>query len=273
MSTAVRPRRSPWAYRSLIWNFARRDLKARFRGTVLGWAWSLLTPLATLLTFSLVFAVVFRFEPPAFGDGGEGNFTVWLLAGLVVWNFFLGVVTVSMPTLLATGPLFQKVYVPPYTPIFGTTLAILMQTLVELAVLLAVLTLFGNLGVSWVLVPLWLALLLVFVVSSATIASVMNVYFRDLSQLVAVGLQLLFYLTPIIYSLELVPTDWHGVPLRALIEHLPLSEFVLAFRGMTYGLAGPSTATWLALVGWTIAAAIAAVLVYRWRGRDLGEFT
>jgi ABC-type polysaccharide/polyol phosphate export permease len=269
----VRPRSSPWAYRSLIWNFARRDLKARFRGTALGWAWSLLIPLATLLTFSLVFAVVFRFEPPPFGDGSEGNFTVWLLAGLVVWNFFLGVVTVSMPTLLATGPLFQKVYLPPYAPIFGTTIAIMLQSLVELGLLLFVLGFFGNVGVTWALVPAWFGLLLLFVAASATVFSVLNVYYRDLAQLVAVGLQLLFYLTPIIYSADLVPTEWHGLPLRSIIEHLPLSEFVIAFRTMTYGLDVPSGSAWLAMLGWAGVAAVLAVAVYRWRGRDLGEFT
>src|SRR4051794_5841283 len=77
LSTSAHPRPSVWAYRSLIWNFAQRDLKSRFKGTVLGRAWSLLLPLGTLLIYTLVFSVVFRFQPPPLGNGNPGNFAVW----------------------------------------------------------------------------------------------------------------------------------------------------------------------------------------------------
>jgi ABC-type polysaccharide/polyol phosphate export permease len=85
-------------------------------------------------------------------------------------------------------------------------------------------------------------------------------------------LQLLFYLTPILYSIELVPVEWHGVPLRAIIERLPLAEFVLAFRDLTYGLAVPSPTDWGLMLAWAGAALGLAVVVYRSRGQDVGEF-
>src|SRR5664279_5683121 len=107
MSLSARPRASRWAYRSLIWNFAQRDLKSRFKGTALGWAWSLMAPLATLMTYTLVFSVFFHNVPPDCGNGKPGFFAVWLLAGLVPWSFFLVANLTSMPVLLANGPLLQ----------------------------------------------------------------------------------------------------------------------------------------------------------------------
>ncbi len=71
-------RRDFWSYRTLIWNFARRDLKTRYRGTFLGWIWSLVLPLATLMVYTVVFSVVFRAQPPPFGNGRTGIYSVWL---------------------------------------------------------------------------------------------------------------------------------------------------------------------------------------------------
>ncbi|HZL06491.1 MAG TPA: hypothetical protein VFE45_13955, partial [Coriobacteriia bacterium] len=76
-----------WRQWNLIWNFAQRDLKSKFKGAALGWAWSLVVPLATLGIYTIVFSVVFRMEPPKFGNGREGVFVVFLFAGLTAWTF------------------------------------------------------------------------------------------------------------------------------------------------------------------------------------------
>jgi ABC-type polysaccharide/polyol phosphate export permease len=255
----------------LILNFARRDLKSRFKGTALGWAWSLMLPLASLLIYSLVFSVIFRSQPPPFGNGAPGNFTVWLLAGLVPWSFFIIGINITIPTLLANGPLLQRIYIPAYTPVLGSVTAILVQTMIEFGVLAVVLLLFGNLGPSWLLFPAWIVLFVVFVAAVATMLAILNVYFRDLAHLVSVALQLLFFLTPIIYSITLVPEEWHGIPLRALVELNPLAQFIESLRALVYGLEIPTLATWLSLSAWTIAASAAAWLVYRRRGQDIAE--
>ena len=132
--TTARRGWSIWAYRSLIWNFTQRDLKARYKGTLLGWAWSLVVPLATLLIYTLVFSVIFRAEPPDFGNGEPGIFPVWLFGGLIAWTFLAQSVQLGIPTLLGNGPLLQKVYFPSHVPVLGMMGAILVQTLIELGI-------------------------------------------------------------------------------------------------------------------------------------------
>jgi ABC-type polysaccharide/polyol phosphate export permease len=271
MSSSARPRASVWHYRSLIWNFAQRDLKSRFKGTALGWAWSLMLPLATLATYSLVFSVIFRSAPPDFGNGRTGLFAVWLWTGLIPWTFFLIAINVSIPTLLGNGPLLQKVYFPSYAPILGGVTAILVQSTIELALLGVVLVLLTNIGITWLLIPLWAVLYVTFVASIAISLAILNVYFRDLAHLVSVALQLLFFLTPIIYQIDSVPESSRGLPLRAIVGLNPLAGFIDCLRGLVYDLKMPTLLTWLEMVAWTAGAMALAVVVYRSRGLDIGE--
>jgi ABC-type polysaccharide/polyol phosphate export permease len=271
MTTSTRPRSTLWSQRSLVWNFAQRDLKSRFKGTVLGWTWSLMAPLATLLTYSLVFSVIFRASPPPYGNGSPGSFPIWLFAGLIPWSFFLITINLSMPTLLANGSLLQKVYFPSYTPVIGAAIAILVQTVIELTLLGLVLLLIGNVGPTWLLVPVWLALFAAFVSGTAVALSILNVYYRDLAHLSNVVLGLLFFLTPIIYPVTLVPEQWQGIPLRSIVALNPISEFVESLRNLVYDLVLPSPLRWAGLAAWTIAALTLAWVVYRRRGLDVGE--
>jgi ABC-type polysaccharide/polyol phosphate export permease len=254
-----------------VWNFAQRDLKSRFKGTALGWTWSLMVPLATLVTYSLVFSVIFRATPPAFGNGSAGFFPIWLFAGLIPWSFFLITVNVAMPTLLANGSLLQKVYFPSYAPVLGTTIAILVQTLIELAILAVVLAVVGNAGPTWFLAPVWLALFVGFVTGVAVALAILNVYYRDLAHLTNVALGLMFFLTPIIYPVTFVPETWRGIPLRAIVILNPISEFVEGLRNLAYDLRPPSAPQWIGMLAWTSGALLIAWAVYRRRGLDIGE--
>jgi ABC-type polysaccharide/polyol phosphate export permease len=262
---------SVWSYRSLIWNFAQRDLKARYKGTLLGWVWSLLVPLATLLIYTFVFSVIFRAQPPDFGNGESGNFTVWLFGGLIAWNFLAQSIQLGIPTLLGNGPLLQKVYFPSHVPVLGAMGAILVQSLIETAIYLVVLLLLGNVGIAWLLLPLWLVIYLVFVASTAVALAVLNVYYRDIQHLTGVALQLLFFLTPVFYTLDLVPVEWHGIPLQQLILLNPIAQFLVVFRELTYGLAVPDVSAWLGLLTWTALALVLSAIVYRRWGLDVGE--
>lgn len=238
---------------------------------MLGWAWSLVVPLATLAIYTVVFSVVFRGAPPDFGNGDKGIFVVWMWGGLTTWTFFASSVNGGIGGLIGTGALLKKIFFPAYAPVLGTVVAQAVQSAIEFSLYLLILLVLGNLGVSWLLLPVWLVLLTVFVTALSTALAILNVYVRDLAHLVAVGLQLMFYATPIIYSIAIVPEDLHGIPLRAIIAWSPLSLFVETLRALTYGLQVPPVSVWLAMLGWTAAALVFGVLVYRRRGGDLGE--
>ena len=98
---------------------------------------------------------------------------------------------------VAYTTLLQKVYFPSYVPVLGAALAILVQTLIECCILAVVLLVFGNIGPTWLLFPVWLALFVVFVTALALSLAIVNIHVRDLAQMVNVALTLLFFLTPI----------------------------------------------------------------------------
>ncbi len=272
MITSARQQASPLTYRSLVWNFAQRDLKSRYKGTALGWFWSLLLPLATLGIFSLVFSTLMKFVPPDFGNGDKGNFTIFLFCGLVVWGAFSNSINITMLTLIGTGPLLKKIYFPVYAPIVGSIIAALFQSVIELGILLVVMIAIGNVSVTWLLVPFWAVLFVLFVTGITLGLSIFNVFYRDMAHLVSVGLQLLFYLTPVIYPpSRLDGSTFHGIPVNNILDLNPVAAFVNLFRDLVYGLTPGPIATW----GYALLWAGLALAFGAWanvsRGQDLSE--
>lgn len=269
--TEVRPRKPIWQYWHLIYTFGQRDLKSKFKGSALGWVWSLVVPLATLTIYSAVFSIIFRAEPPMMGNGSPGVFVIWLFVGLIFWTFFSNVINNGILELLGAGPILQKVYFPAYAPVLGAGLAVGVQSLIELGILIVIMLVMGNIGWSWLLLIPFIAITVIFVGSVATILAILNVYYRDLAHLVTIALQLLFYVTPIIYPLTMVTQQWRGIDLRAILELNPLTSFVQLFRSLIYELSPGTLNQWGAV---TVTAGITLLLAY-WvmarKGRDLGE--
>lgn len=260
-----------WRQWNLISNFAQRDLKSKFKGSALGWAWSLVVPLATLGIYTLVFSLVFRASPPPLGNGRDGVFVVWLFAGLTTWTFFASSVNGGIGGLLGTGSLLKKIYFPAYAPVLGSTAAVGVQSLIELGIYLVVVAVLGNIGWTWLLVLVWAALLVAFVSGLATALAILNVYVRDLAHLIAVALQLMFYATPIIYTIDYVPASFHGFPLRGLIAWNPMTDFVELLRSFTYAQTPGDPEMWVRAIIWTVLAVGFGWMVQRRRGGDLGE--
>ncbi|MDP6284045.1 MAG: ABC transporter permease [Acidimicrobiales bacterium] len=246
-------------YVPLVRNFARRELKARYKRSVLGWTWSLLSPLSTILVYSLVFSVFFRAAPPAAGNGSQ-NFAVFLFTGLVVWLLFAGMINGSMGWLMAIGDLRRKVFFPPETAIFGSALALAVQSAIEAGVLLIVMLLIGNIGPTTLLLPIVLALAGIFGLGLGFFVCVLNTHYRDVQYLVGIVLNALFFLVPIVYPLGIIPERHWGLPIRRIVELNPINQFVAAARESAYLLQWPSLSRWCALVCYSF-----AVFALGWR--------
>ena len=269
-----------WRQWNLIYNFGQRDLKTKFKGSALGWLWSLLVPLATLAIYSVVFAIIFRAETPLMGNGQKGLFVIWLFCGLANWTFFSATINGGINALLGTGNLLQKVYFPAYAPVLGSALAAGVQWGIELGILVIIMLIMANVGWTWLLVPVWAAIFIIFSTSIAVAVSILNIYYRDLAHLVAIALQLLFYMTPIIYPIAMVPAawkpgffpaSWPALDLQTILSINPLTQFVELFRSLLYGLNPGDWKMWLGVSIWTILALAWAWFVSRSRGQDLGE--
>ncbi|ARD42244.1 ABC transporter permease [Actinomyces gaoshouyii] len=258
---------------SLINAFGQRDLKAKFNGTLLGWLWSLVVPLVTLGIYAVIFGGLFKMRPPALDNrtGGIGEFALWLFAGLTIWGYFQNSINAGINGLLSSGGLLQKVYFPAYAPVLGAGLAVGIQSAIEAGLLMVVLALLGFLDWSWLLVPVLLALIVVFVQAIAVILAIGNVYMRDLAQLVGVILQLMFYATPIIYVVTIVPESKWGIPLQFVVKHMPVAEYIELFRSLVYMGQVGSLTHWAACLAWAGLAYLGARIVARKWGADLGE--
>lgn len=242
-----------WEYRTWIVNLARRELTARHKRSVLGWAWSLINPAATLAIYTVVFGVFLRIEPPMAGNGTTKSFALFLFIGLIQWNFFNAVVIGAMGSLEAAGGMLSKVYFPPESPAIANLIASSVQVGIESAIAIVVLALLGNLTWTVVFLVPVVVLIAIFSLGFGLLVSVYNIMYRDVSYLVGIFMQILFYATPIIYPITLVPETLYGVPARFLIENLnPLTAFVGAARESLYLLEVPPIDQWIVMVGWSV---------------------
>jgi ABC-type polysaccharide/polyol phosphate export permease len=229
-----------WSYRGLIGQLAQRELKLRYKRSILGWLWTLITPAAMLGAYTLVFGIFLRVQPPVAGNGRLQSFAVFLFCGLVMWNYFSFVVNQSMGWLMGTGPLLRNVYFPPQSPIIAGSLSTLVQTITEITVLILVLALLGNLAVTALFLPIALLLLMMFSLGIGFLVSLANVYLRDISHIVGIGMTLLFFATPIVYPFDVIPeTIWGGFPIQDIIRYNPLTQFVGVARDLLYHLTFP----------------------------------
>lgn len=207
--------------RSLIWQFVKRDVQSRYRGSWLGMSWSFLTPLLMLAVYTFVFREVFKARWGA-GEGGGLEFALYMYAGLVVFNFFAEVVT-RAPRLIVDQPnLVKKVVFPldllAWVSLFAATFHLLVNALVLL--LAALLAGYGSWSMLWL--PLvWLPLFPLLLGLSWFFAS-LGVYLRDIGQVLNLLVSLLMFLTPIFYATSSLPARWR--PWLALNPLTPLIE-------------------------------------------------
>jgi ABC-2 type transport system permease protein len=249
-----------WQYRTLISNLTRRDLKAKYRKSLLGQLWSLLSPAATLGIYTLIFGVIFETHAPIAGNGHTDNFAVYLFAALVIWNFYSAGVSASIDGLQGAGPLLNKIYFPPEGPVIAVIFGVIVQLGFEIAVLVLIMGLVGNLSWTFFLFPLVLIPLIAFALGCGFIASILNIFYRDVRYLIGIMLQLLFYITPIVYKLEQIPADFHGFPARRFVSLNPIARFVAVSRELFYLHTVPSVRDLLYL--WGVSA---AMFLFGWR--------
>ena len=250
--------------RDLLVNLTLRELRGKYKRSVLGWSWSLLNPLATMIIFSLVFGLLLK-VPFTVGDpSGLHNYPAFLLCGLLAWNFLSNVMNGSMMALLGNAGLIKKVFFPREVLVFATVAALGWSFIIEIAVLAVFLVALGNMVVPWLPgVIVLMVLLAVFATGIGLIVAVLNVYFRDLQYLVGIGLQLWFYATPIIYPISKVQDsslpDWA----QTLYKMNPMVGFVDIFRDLLYNLQFPDWWQVLYVTVWSVGILFIGMAVFR----------
>lgn len=253
--------------RDLVTNLTLRDLRGQYNRSVLGWAWSVLNPLVTIIVYSLVFSIFLRVEPPVGDPSGLNSFGFFLVTGLLPWTLLAVGLQRSAESITGNQGLVTKVYFPRWSLPASIVMSAFITFLIESAVLIIVFTVASDNNV-WPWIPVMFviaAIHLVFVMSLGVLAAVLNVYFRDVTHLITVGLQPWFFLTPIIYPITAIPADRElfGISYRSFIELNPMTHFAAAYRAIFYDLRFPELTSWLAMLASAAVLAAIATQVYR----------
>ena len=230
------------ASKEILPNLTMREVRGKYKRSVLGQTWSLLNPIASLAIYTVVFGFVLRAQPPPGEPSGIDIFTLWLACALLPWNFFANTVTGGMNALLGNANLVQKVYFPRYTLIVSNMLADLVTFGFELLVLTVIAVMCGSKVWIWIpLVIVFVVFLALFGLGIGLMLSIANVYFRDTAQFVGIGMQVWFYATPIVYPVTLIAAQqlkWEAegrnIPLVWLYSLNPMERFVTIFRNLLY---------------------------------------
>lgn len=254
--------RELWRYRDLLGTLAGRDLKLRYKQTILGIAWVVLQPLTAAGIFTFVFGGVAALEAP----GGVPYF-LFAFAGLLAWNLFQGTVTRASTAMLGNEHLVSKVYFPRLILPLSTLGTGLVDFGVAAGMLVALLLAAWHLpGVALLALPVALLALLALALGLGMVAGALAVSYRDVGYVVPVALQFLLYLSPIAYPLAEVPAHY-----RALYMLNPLVPILETFRWSVLGVGAPAWGGLLYAVGVAGAALLAGALVFQRMERKFAD--
>lgn len=214
--------RDSYRYRELIWALALKELKIRYKRSVLGFMWALLNPALLMLVLTLVFSTIMAFPIK--------HYAIFLLSVLLPWTFFSQSLAYAVEAIVTNGDLIKKVSLPKLVfPMAAlvSNLINLMLSLIPLALLVPLLR--HPFYITWLYLPVPLLALSIFTLGMTFLFAAANVYYRDVAHILQVVLSAWFYLTPIIYPLDMIP-EKH----RWVFKLNPLIYVVNGFRLAVY---------------------------------------
>jgi lipopolysaccharide transport system permease protein len=226
--------RELWAYRELLWVLTARDVKVRYKQTVLGAAWAVIRPFTTMVIFSVVFGQLAKMP----SDGYP--YPVFVYAALLPWTFFANALTTCGQSLVGSSQLISKVYFPRLIIPLASVGAGLVDLLVSTAILLLMMLWYG-VGWSWNLLaaPFLLMGVAFAALGIGTLLSALTVSYRDFTHITPFLVQIWLYVTPVVFPLSLVPPRWQWLlnlnPMTGLVE-----GFRAAFLGKPFDIAALS---------------------------------
>lgn len=256
-------------FRSLLATLVARELKARYRGSVLGFVWSLVNPLVLLAVYTFVFTYIFepRFE-------GADPYPLFLMTGLFAWTWIATSLLEGVQSLTANAGLIRKAVFPADVLPLVSVVSNLVHFLFAVPILAAALAVgrwFGHPVGGWgaLLAPAAVVLLLVALSGMTLGLAALNVHFKDVKDIVANLLALLFYLTPVIY-----PLSWlaqYELLLRAVRWANPFTPFVTALQVTIFNGGVPELVVWIEMIAWSAFCWLAGSWLFERLSENLAE--
>ena len=244
--------RDTYRYRELIWALALKELRVRYKRSVLGFLWALLNPALLMVVLTLVFGTIMRFS--------IDHYAVFLLSTLLPWTFFSQSLAYSVESIVGNGDLLKKVRIAQLVfPVAAVVSNIINFLLSLLPLMLLIALMRFPLHWTWVYLPVPMLGLFLFTLGTAFFFATINVFYRDVSHIVQILLSAWFYFSPVIYSLDFVSSKY-----RWLFRINPMLYVLNGFRLAVYYGMLPS----LKSVGMSLAFVCLLRLGVRWPKTD-----
>lgn len=212
-----------YSYREMIFSLVRRELRGRYKGSVLGFLWTFVNPLLQLCVYTLVFSVILK--------SNIDKFYLFLFVGLIPWIFFSSSLTGGAGSILASKDMVKKIYFPrEILPIAYVTSAFVNMLFCFIVIFAVVLVSGVHISIKGLLcLPIIMLVEYILALGGALLTSGLTVYFRDLEYILGIITMAWMYLTPIMYSVDIVPER-----LRPLFNLNPMTPIIVAYRDILY---------------------------------------
>ncbi len=226
-----------YQYRELLKTSIKKDVGGKYKNSFLGVIWSFINPLLQICVYAIVFPLIMRNKME--------NYTVFMVCGLIPWTFFSTVINRSSFVMIENGNILKKVYFPreilPISIVTSEAITFMISTLIIIGFVVAT-----GVGISAYILfyPLLLLAQYVLLIGISFIVSSITVYFRDLQHFIGVFLQLLFYGTPIVYSLETIPEQF-----RWILKLNPMTYIIEGYRDIFYNQQMPNLQEIFGIIG------------------------
>lgn len=249
-----------FAYREMIYNLVQRDLRGRYKASVLGFMWTFINPLLQLLVYTMVFSVIMR--------SGIEKYYIFLFVALVPWIFFSTSVNTGASSILASADMVKKIYFPrevlPIATITANFVNMLLSFLVVFAVLIV--TGFGINLQAFLYLPIIMIVEYILSLGIALLCSALTVYFRDLTQILGIITMAWQFLTPVMYDITAIPETLHPI-----FSANPMTPVILAYRDILYYKSVPELSTLVQAVVVGIVILAVGMITFRRLQRGFAE--
>jgi lipopolysaccharide transport system permease protein len=256
-----------WRYRRFVWDAALSDLRYRYAGSGLGVFWNVLTPLAMLALYTIIFAGMLAPRVSIGGRGAEA-FVLYLGSGFLPWGGFVDGVVRGTQSLVGNAAYLKKMPIPEQVFVAQSAVTATLGMLISFVLLVGLALLLNQPPrLTWLLLPLVAVVWQTFGFGLALALGTLNVFFRDIAQLLGVAFQIWMWSLPVIYVEDILPLEY-----RQIVAFNPAYPFVRAIRDAFLTGQVPDMSVWLAMLGWSVLAlAVGLAILTRLRTevRDL----
>lgn len=251
--------KSLYEYRELLKTSISKDIRGKYKNSILGIIWSFLNPLLQIAVYAIVFPLIMKSDLP--------NYTVFLCCGLIPWNFFSSAISRTSFTMIENGNIIKKVFFPrqilPISVVTSEAVNFMISTVIILAFVLAY-----GMGITQFIIfyPLVLLVQYLLLIGISFIVSSVTVFFRDLQHFIGIALQLLFYATPIVYASNTIPENFQWI-----LKFNPMTYVINGYRDIFYYQQAPDFVSLLIVLGISIILCVVGYMIFNKLQRRFAE--